>query len=87
MPVSPLQAPPATVTASQVPYLFKVGGRPTTKPADAVNGVRISSLTLRHAAPTFMANYSVGSGGDYAVHRVRRHGPRDPPGGGAARVP
>ena len=34
-----------------------------------VKNVRVSSLTLRHAAPTYMANYSVGSGGDYAVHR------------------
>jgi len=32
--------------------------------------VRVSSLTLRHAAPTYMSNYSVGSGGDYAVHRA-----------------
>lgn len=58
-------APPTTVTASVVPYLFKVDG---TQHAPVKN-IRISSLTLRHAAPTYMANYSVGSGGDYSVHR------------------
>lgn len=31
--------------------------------------VRISGLRLRHAAPTFMQDYTVPSGGDYAVHR------------------
>lgn len=45
--------------------LFKVEGTQ----AAPVKDVRVSSITLRHAAPTYMANYSVGSGGDYSVHR------------------
>jgi hypothetical protein len=32
-----------------------------------VNNVRITGITFRHAAPTFMADQAVGSGGDYAV--------------------
>jgi hypothetical protein len=57
--------PPTELFAPVVPYLFRVTGT-QEKP---VKNVRISSLTLRHAAPTYMSNYSVGSGGDYAVHR------------------
>ena len=45
--------------------MFKLDGTQESP----VKDVRISSLTLRHAAPTYMANYSVGSGGDYSVHR------------------
>lgn len=59
-------APPATVYAPQIEVLFQVDGTQETP----VKDVRISSLTLRHAAPTYMANYSVGSGGDYSVHRA-----------------
>jgi len=57
--------PPATVYAPQIETLFKAVG---TQEAPVKNA-RVSSLTLRHAAPTYMANYSVGSGGDYSVHR------------------
>jgi hypothetical protein len=57
--------PPATLYAPVLEELFTVDG---TLEAPVTN-VRVSSLTLRHAAPTYMANYSVGSGGDYAVHR------------------
>ena len=64
--VLPGGTPPATVVASNIEQLFSVSG---ASQAAAVKNVRISSLTLRHAAPTYMANYSVGSGGDYAVHR------------------
>jgi hypothetical protein len=51
--------------APQIEVLFKVDGTQ----ASPVKDIRVSSLTLRHAAPTYMANYSVGSGGDYSVHR------------------
>ena len=49
------EAPPATVTAAVVPYLFRVEG---TQEAPVKN-VRISSLTLRHAAPTYMDPHGV----------------------------
>ena len=55
--------PPASVVAGCA--VFKLDGTQESP----VKDVRISSLTLRHAAPTYMANYSVGSGGDYSVHR------------------
>jgi hypothetical protein len=58
--------PPAEVVASQVAVLFRVAGTQ----AAPIKNVRVSSLTLQHAAPTYMANYSVGSGGDYSVHRA-----------------
>lgn len=61
MAVEPGGTPPASLFAPQVEELFKLDG---TQEAP-VKDVRISSLTLRHAAPTYMANYSVGSGGDY----------------------
>jgi len=57
--------PPAALFASQVDQLFRLSGT-QEKP---VKDVRISSLTLKHTQPTYMANHSVGSGGDYAVHR------------------
>ena len=57
--------PPATLFAPTVSVLFRFEG---TQSAPVKNS-RVSSLTLRHAAPTYMANYSVGSGGDYSVHR------------------
>jgi hypothetical protein len=57
--------PPAALFAPQVRYLFDIKGTQ----AAPVKNVRVSQLTLRHAAPTYMANYSVGSGGDYSVHR------------------
>jgi hypothetical protein len=57
--------PPAEVFAPVVPVLFNVSGTQATP----TKNVRISSLTLRHAAPTYMSNYSVGSGGDYSIHR------------------
>merc|ERR1739848_645568 len=56
--------PPVSVVASQVPVLFRVSGTQSHPVTDA----RISSLTFRHTAPTYMADYAVGSGGDYAVH-------------------
>lgn len=57
--------PPAILFAPTVSVLFRFEG---TQSAPVKNS-RVSSLTLRHAAPTYMANYSVGSGGDYSVHR------------------
>jgi len=63
--VAPGSKPPASLFAPQVEELFKLDGTQESP----VKNVRISSLTLRHAAPTYMANYSVGSGGDYSVHR------------------
>eukprot|EP00912_Choanoflagellata_sp_UC4_P000019 UC4_evm2s13 len=59
------ESPPSVVFASINPYLFRIEGTQETP----VKSVRISSLTLRHAAPTYMSNYSVGSGGDYSIHR------------------
>ena len=57
--------PSSNLVAPVVPTLFAVegsAGAPAT-------GIRLSSLTFRHAAPTFMANYTVPSGGDYSAHR------------------
>ena len=50
--------PPKTVFAPVVETLFRVEG---TQDSPVV-GFRLSGVTLRHAAPTYMANYSVGSG-------------------------
>jgi hypothetical protein len=58
--------PPKTVVIPTVAELFRVQGR---SQADPVKSIRFSGLTLRHTAPTYMANYTVPSGGDYAVHR------------------
>ena len=46
-------APPATVFAPQVDVLFSVEGTQ----AKPVSGFRLSSVTLRHTAPTYMSNY------------------------------
>jgi hypothetical protein len=48
-----------------VNQLFRLQGSQEQPVCD----VRISAITLRHSAPTYMSNHSVGSGGDYAVHR------------------
>ena len=55
--------PPAELVAPVVQQLFVVEG----SQAAPVNNVRITGITFRHAAPTFMADQAVGSGGDYAV--------------------
>jgi hypothetical protein len=55
--------PPVELVASAVQQLIVVEGTQ----AVPVNDVRITGITFRHAAPTFMADQAVGSGGDYAV--------------------
>lgn len=57
--------PPAELVVPVVKQLIVMQG---TQGAP-VRNVRISQLTLRHAAPTFMDDYAVGSGGDYSVYR------------------
>ena len=58
--------PPSNgLVAPVVQKLFAVEG---TAAAPATS-IRLSSLTLRHAAPTYMENYTVPSGGDYSAHR------------------
>jgi hypothetical protein len=57
--------PPSSLIAPCVEQLFVVEG----SLASPVVNVRISGLTIRHAAPTYMRGYTVPSGGDYAVHR------------------
>ena len=48
-----------------VKELFQIVGTQTEPATD----IRISGLTLMHVAPTYMDDYAVGSGGDYAVYR------------------
>lgn len=69
-PPSPLQsvaapAGPAYLVVPQVSQLFAAVGTQDTP----VAGVRITSVTLQHVAPTYMHPYTVPSGGDYSVHR------------------
>ena len=37
--------------------------------AAPVSRVRLSALTFKHAAPTYMEDYAVGSGGDYSLYQ------------------
>ena len=70
------QQPPTALVAPVVERLFDVCGTQ----AAPVQSVRISSLTLRHASPSFMRGYTAPSGGDYSVSRtaaVRLQGTRN----------
>ena len=55
--------PPATLIAPVVKQLFSLEG----SQAAPVSRVRLSALTFKHAAPTYMSDYAVGSGGDYSL--------------------
>jgi hypothetical protein len=57
--------PPVEVFAPIVDEIFSIQG----SQANPVTDVRVSSLTIRHTAPTYMGAYTVPSGGDYSVHR------------------
>ena len=57
--------PPAELVAPVVQQLVVVEGTQ----AAPVDNVRLTGITFRHAAPTYMADQAVGSGGDYAVFR------------------
>jgi hypothetical protein len=59
------EAPPATLIAPVVKELFSLEG----SQAAPVSRVRLSALTFKHAAPTYMEEYAVGSGGDYSLYQ------------------
>ena len=48
-----------------VKRLFSLEGSQGTP----VSRVRLSALTFKHAAPTYMDEYAVGSGGDYSLYQ------------------
>ena len=54
------------LVAPVVQRLFSIEGTPAAQARD----IRLSSLVFRHAAPTFMNQYTVPSGGDYTVART-----------------
>ena len=54
------------LVAPVVQRLFSIEGTPAAPARD----IRLSSLVFRHAAPTFMNQYTVPSGGDYTVART-----------------
>lgn len=58
-------SPPAALIAPVVKQLFSLEGTQ----AAPVSRVRLSALTFRHAAPTYMEEYAVGSGGDYSLYQ------------------
>ena len=60
--------PPPTsgLVAPVVSRLFSVEGTPT----EPARNVRLSSMVFRHAAPTFMEDYTVPSGGDYSASKT-----------------
>ena len=58
-------APPAALIAPVVKQLFSLEG----SQAAPVTRVRLSALTFKHAAPTYMDEYAVGSGGDYSLYQ------------------
>ena len=57
--------PPAGLIAPVVQQLFALEG----SQAAPVTHVRLSALTFKHAAPTYMEKSAVGSGGDYSLFR------------------
>jgi hypothetical protein len=57
--------PPATLIAPVTKQLFSLEGSQTAP----VSRVRLSALTFKHAAPTYMDDYAVGSGGDYSLYQ------------------
>ena len=90
------ESPPSHgLVAPIVQRLFSIEG---TAAAPAKN-IRLSSLVFRHAAPTFMEEYTVPSGGDYSVSKTAAivltgtlnatvdHSLFDGVGGNAVRVP
>jgi hypothetical protein len=58
-------APPTALIAPVVKRLFLLEGSQATP----VSRVRLSAVTFKHAAPTFMEEYAVGSGGDYSLYQ------------------
>lgn len=58
--------PSSGLVAPVMQRLFSVQGTA----AAPVENIRLSSLVFRHAAPTFMEEYTVPSGGDYSVSKT-----------------